>query len=350
MAVTLADSKIMPIQMKHTLIGIVFVILLVVGVIGLFTTCVFTARSSARRMACGNNLKQIGLALHAYHEAFNRLPCNGLYFTTDESNNSFVGSRSSRGSVLLRLVPYTEASPYYNLLNFDVAGEPWGFERQIVTAVESPGVKSMDLGPMAAHNYVVYSYLCPSARLDPFLNRGTTEPAISCYAPSMGAQRMPSPGDSCLDYPGNVFNTGSAPYGLTSDGRDVSGLFARGHWAARFSDITKAQASVIAFGEILPNKSQYQSRGWVRADALSASTTAPINFPIRGIGERGFPGPSDCRHYANRQTSDGFKSRHRNGAQFVMADGSTQFLSEDIDYMVYQSMGERRDQRSGLNE
>ena len=159
----------------------------------------------------------------------------------------------------------------------------------------------------------------------------------------MGAQYMPGRRGFCSDYPGNVFETGAAEYGLSTDSRLISGLFARGHWAARFRDITAGLSNVIAFGEIVPNKSDHHALGWLHADAMPTAVTAPMNYPVRGIGERGFPGAEDCGHYANRQTSEGFKSRHPGGAHFLMADGATYFLNDDIDHTVYQRLGERRD-------
>ncbi len=45
----------------------------------------------------------------------------------------------------------------------------------------------------------------------------------------------------------------------------------------------------------------------------------------------------------NWQTSQGFKSKHTGGANFVMCDGATKFLSDNIDYRIYQRLGDRRD-------
>jgi prepilin-type processing-associated H-X9-DG protein len=78
-------------------------------------------------------------------------------------------------------------------------------------------------------------------------------------------------------------------------------------------------------------------------NALKTATTSPINFPIIGIGEPGFPGPPGCRRWDNWNTELGFRSKHKGGAQFVLVDGSVQFLSESIDYVTYNRLGCRRD-------
>ena len=80
-------------------------------------------------------------------------------------------------------------------------------------------------------------------------------------------------------------------------------------------------------------------------------TTAPLNFPVVGVGDPGFSwnranaplNPKNCSHFKNWQTSQGFKSQHKGGAQFVLVDGSVQFLSENIDYITYNRLGDRRD-------
>jgi len=83
------------------------------------------------------------------------------------------------------------------------------------------------------------------------------------------------------------------------------------------------------------------------------ATTAPVNFPIACVRETlkdvswdegaARNGLNGCNHWQNWQTSQGFKSRHTGGAQFVLCDGSARFISETIDYRTYQRLGDRRD-------
>ena len=159
---------------------------------------------------------------------------------------------------------------------------------------------------------------------------------------------MNARGNWCTLYPGNVFGTGPNGHGNEARGYRISGVFARGAWAARFRDITDGTSSTIAMGEILPHKSDHQRNGWMHFNSLWTGTAAPINYPILGIGDPGFAGPTTdgagcSNHWQNWQTSQGFKSEHPGGAQFVFADGSTHFLEESMDYMTYQRLGCRRD-------
>jgi len=168
----------------------------------------------------------------------------------------------------------------------------------------------------------------------------------------MGAQNMNSWQNMCQNYKGNIFGTGPPQHGNDARAYRISGPFARGMWAARFRDVTDGESQVIALGEILPGKSDHiADRGWAHYNTIWFATAGPVNFPVVGLGEPGFSwgnasqplNPHGCSHYKNWATSQGFKSRHKGGAQFVLVDGSVQFLSENIDYVTYNRLGDRRD-------
>jgi prepilin-type processing-associated H-X9-DG protein len=112
-------------------------------------------------------------------------------------------------------------------------------------------------------------------------------------------------------------------------------------WAAKISQITDGTSNVIAAGEVRPQCSDHLlHHGWATGNALWIATTAPINYPTCPL-DPALPG--NCHLADNWNTSQGFKSRHEGGAQFLMCDGAVQFLSENIDYDLYQRLGDRRD-------
>ena len=98
-------------------------------------------------------------------------------------------------------------------------------------------------------------------------------------------------------------------------------------------------------GEIRAHCGDHHRGGWKNANALWTATAAPINFPTCPNEPPGFEGTDGCNANGNWQTSQGFKSRHPGGAQFVLADGSVRFLTETINYTTYQQLGSRRDNR-----
>ena len=336
-------------QRGFTLVELLVVIAIIGILVALLLPAVQAAREAARKMSCGNNLKQLGIALQNYHETNKVFPHNGQYFWTRQSKNGFAWYNSSKGGMLVRLLPYIEQSTIYNDLDFNLAGcqpgtpasGPWRILSNNPRQVEDQRDRS---GKFYRSN-IIETFLCPSATVEPYVNRTrpNSDRAISCYAQSLGSAYMRSNGNWCQDYPGNVFGTGPATWGTEGRGYRVSGVFARGSWAARIRDITDGTSQVIAIGEILPHKASHQRWGWMYFDSLWTATAGPINYPIRGIGDPGHPGAKDCSHWYNFVTCQGFRSQHKGGAQFVFADGSVHLLGETIDYMIYQRLGDRRD-------
>jgi prepilin-type processing-associated H-X9-DG protein len=92
-------------------------------------------------------------------------------------------------------------------------------------------------------------------------------------------------------------------------------------------------------GEVLPECNfEFIRFGWWNSQAFYVATSVPINYD--SCTQKFKP---DCSTFFNYNTNAGFKSKHPGGANFVMADGSVHFISENIDYRNYQRLGDRRD-------
>ena len=333
-----------------TLVELLVVIAIIGILVALLLPAVSAAREAARKMSCSNNLKQLGLAMRTYHNTYNSLPYTGAYFWGRQSNNGLTWEDTTHGSQLVKILPFLEQDPLYNQLNFRITGKT------------NPGIGQNWAGNFERINVgltqrkffwseIIPTFVCPSADNDPTGDGGfNTEeaPQLHNYACSIGAQFIRSQNNWCPEYPGNLFQTGPAVFANDARGFRVSGVFARGAWAARFRDVSDGESQVIMMGEILPMKTSLaKSGGWAHSVALWIGTGGPINYPSQGLGEPGFgvvnsqyPG---CTHWSNWSTSQGFKSQHKGGAQFVLVDGSVQFLSENIDYVTYNRLGDRRD-------
>src|SRR5438309_1124350 len=106
-----------------TLIELLVVIAIIAVLIALLLPAVQAAREAARRISCVNNLKQIGLALHNYHEASGTFPPGyASYWRLDSGDagtaEDDLGPGWAWGSMIL---PQMEQTPLYNAINFSLS-------------------------------------------------------------------------------------------------------------------------------------------------------------------------------------------------------------------------------------
>jgi prepilin-type N-terminal cleavage/methylation domain-containing protein/prepilin-type processing-associated H-X9-DG protein len=324
-----------------TLVELLVVIAIIGVLVALLLPAVQAAREAARRSQCSNNLKQLGIALHNYHDTYGKFPVNYLDWSQ---------SPQHRGSHLVRLFPFMEQGPLHAQMNFAL-----------------PGVEdSVDGNGKLLRSYIIPTLICPSDAHDG-RHPGDPNRGLTNYAGSMGAQLMQSntgcalntivgvgPGDANGDGE-SWFGTGDRERGDHGDFGRISGVFGRGGdangfkpWAANFAAIKDGTSQVIAIGEVRPLCGDHSVNGWMHSNAIWFATTAPINYNTCP-GERGLNSDDNvnppCNRLASWNTSMGFKSSHPGGAQFVFADGSVHFLTETINYTTYQSLGDRRDGR-----
>ena len=140
---------------------------------------------------------------------------------------------------------------------------------------------------------------------------------------------------------GGYFMDGTVENGRADDAFGVPGPFSHMAGSSAFQDITDGTANTIAMGEIRPRCwSEQEAYGFAYSNNAIYSTTPPINFPTCPNEDPKYG--SVC--YRNWDwTARGFKSRHSGGAQFVLCDGSTRFISQTIDYGTYQRLGDKHD-------
>jgi len=99
-----------------TLVELLVVIAIIGILIALLLPAVQAAREAARRMQCSNNMKQFGLALHTYHDAYQSLPSSRMYkpVVTNPVQDGATGGAAIRYSLLTAILPYMEQTARYN--------------------------------------------------------------------------------------------------------------------------------------------------------------------------------------------------------------------------------------------
>jgi prepilin-type N-terminal cleavage/methylation domain-containing protein/prepilin-type processing-associated H-X9-DG protein len=289
-------------QRGFTLIELLVVIAIIAILIALLLPAVQQAREAARRTQCRNNNKQLGLAIHNYHDNFNYLPINryGDYAWSTSWGYAFEDSRS--WSWIVGIMPYMDASPIYNQLNFEN------------TALKDSPYLSTRL------QYL----LCPSDLIPGAANERShylrTNPLVGLtnYKGVQGA-------NFCW---GDWANPGTAGHSC-EPWEDGDGIFFPMNWVkpVGLRHITDGTSNTIAIGEDTydPQSPGNGNFGLGFAWAHSVEACAVANFPINAKRPNGTPYASN-----DWQGRNGFRSRHTGGAHFTLADGSVRFLSENM--------------------
>jgi len=296
-----------------TLVELLVVIAIIGILIALLLPAVQAAREAARRMQCSNNLKQIGLALHNYHDTHKVFPPGAFWQYRAPS----APPVELKGSILLHLLPFLEQQPLYDMFDFKQITVEW---------------QKLPNGAYI-QSTIVPTYVCASDNHPGVLN----DRAIHNYAASMGPTRVgDNPECSCsLDW--NQF-----ALARRTNPEDIAGPFTRRGVSTRMADCTDGLSNTIYFGEVRPICSAHNGNGWATSNNGQGltSTIVPINYDScsRDSGE-----PDNCKRYCNWNTELGFKSRHPGGAQCLLGDGSVHFLPETIDHWTFQYLGGKDD-------
>jgi len=283
-----------------TLVELLVVITIIGILIALLLPAVQAAREAARRMQCSNNLKQIGIAMHNYHQMHDVLPLCNTY------GRGYPDDNGMRRSWTVPLLPFLEQNAVYEQMDQSISG------------IEEPNLS------LIQENLSVV--LCPS-------DRAAAKPrtradmassltlALTCYAASVG--------DHFNDVPDGL---GYPPrYGNSSfDATTTRGVISRKCWSAAFAEIRDGLSNTFCVGEVIPEWCLWQDWG----HQSFATTGQPINHRNHDFAS-GTLAPTD--HF----NCISFRSFHPGGAQFLLCDGSVHFVSDTIDYATYRALASR---------
>ena len=289
-------KKINNTRRGFTLIELLVVIAIIAILIALLLPAVQQAREAARRSTCKNNLKQIGLALHNYHETHNVFPSGWIGVEPGVGPNVEFGSGWGWGTMSL---PFMDQANLYTQLNFDLdinnAGQPAGLIDQVLPAFRCPSDPAPNM------------FVLPE---EAGLSMDLATLALANYIGVFGSDEL----DSCESVPAGTACKSTGPFYHNSN--------------TRFRDITDGLSQTIIVGERKSDESQSPKwySTWVGAVPEGAETFARVL------------GATD--HVPNYKLShfDDFSSHHVGGAQFVFGDGRVRFVSENIDIGVYRSL------------
>jgi prepilin-type N-terminal cleavage/methylation domain-containing protein len=299
-----------------TLVELLVVIAIIGVMVGLLLPAVQAAREAARRMSCSNNIKQIGLALHNYHDTHNTLPPTTI--NPGAANcDSFLPANSMimNHTAYMFILPFIEQSTIYDQIDFK---RPSGIARH-GTACTRPTDATWP--NRVALNHQVATYLCPS---DPLFDSPRTSAAQGVYSLNPGHRTSYGFVTAAIEQATPVA-TWAVPFQRLSH-------ISRSAWwhngAAKFRDIIDGTTNTMLMIET-PLRKQSASYGpfW-----NTYSHTMYI-VPSRGINLAHPADPPQPFVYAW-----GAGSAHPGGAQILSGDASVRFISDSIDMNIVRSL------------
>jgi prepilin-type N-terminal cleavage/methylation domain-containing protein/prepilin-type processing-associated H-X9-DG protein len=290
-------------QRGFTLIELLVVIAIIGVLVALLLPAVQQAREAARRTQCKNNLKQIGLALHNYHDSFNMFPSGWIGVTNGALN--IYGSNGWGWAA--RLLPQMDQSPLYNTLNFNVS--------------------VADPSQLTQRTTKLPMFRCPT---DIGLDQWTiTDTAAVPLTPLATANYAGVFGVSDLhDCASGTSTSWPLPTSYPQCGGE--GTFFHNS-KVRLADITDGTSNTFVVGEHKSNLNLNPQWYSTWAGVIPNAEDAIVR--ILGTADH------TPNHPANH--IDDFSSHHTGGAQFVFGDGSVKFISTNIDLNQYKSMATR---------
>ena len=308
-----------------TLVELLVVIAIIGILIALLLPAIQAAREAARRVACVNNMAQLGLAVQTYIEANEALPA-GVVNPKGPVNTDPAGYKMSW---ITQLLPYCEESTTHDHIDFKVG---------VFDKKNSP-VREIAIQTLICPSYGGETVLGGGMEMDdPFKSEEDTAESNPNKPPTRGIRAISS-------YAG-CHNDVEAPIDETN-----TGVFILNR-QIRPAAITDGLAHTIFIGEKLCDDDDL---GWMagsRATLRNTGTSINATMPMSGMGMgMGGPGMGGLGMGgmemggggANKLYVGGFGSEHPGVANMVFGDGAVKSVSEGIDPLVLQQYGHRAD-------
>ena len=323
---SLVTGKSSRCRRAFTLVELLVVIAIIATLIALLLPAVQSAREAARRMSCSNNLRQMGLALHTYHNVKKRFPAGDFWLPLRRPNGTWI--HWSQWNWTVKILPYLEDSGLYDTAD-----------------LSQPAMRGSTYQSILFNAPALFR--CPSnsfnSQFPEYVNEnsGTRQIAECDYASNAGDHACggdygPGADPTIGSPPAFPVCANTFPQNYPEGKTPIRGPIGRFGWAAAIREIPDGTSKTFALGECI-GQFGYQQNFGTQSYAL---TSYPINWKTQYF----LTNQGDWPVKAKPRWTDGavFRSLHAGGgAQFVFCDASVRFISENIDQPTYMALSSR---------
>jgi len=320
-------------QSGFTLVELLVVIAIIGVLVALLLPAVQAAREASRRTSCSNNLKQLALAAHNFHDYYRRFPPGQLGPVPHGNQQNFRSQASNHQALgpLSYLLPHLEQSAASGLIVTDTSVDsvkPWWGTNGSTVAAAQTRIKAFSCPSTPQYQnsrYIAWTIGLHSAGIDANV-WDITDPSFGSTSSDrlvLGLGRTNYLG--CAGYLGNVngltfTSTGAARLGTTTGASslDYEGIFST-RSKTRLANVSDGTSHTLLFGETMGgrvNSRTEVSYAWMGGAILPA---------FNGLTENNAPG----RRWYH------FSSEHPGSVQFAVTDGSVRNISVQIDFRTY---------------
>ncbi|PQO27899.1 DUF1559 domain-containing protein [Blastopirellula marina] len=333
-----------------TLVELLVVIAIIGVLIALLLPAVQQAREAARRMSCSNNMKQMGLAIHNYHDTYRSFPPIAI----GETYNASGWARQA--SWMTRILPFIEQKAAYDMC-------------KVVDSTydnSDAGYAAPTRGWKALAGTRVEGYWCPSSPLKKTASFPTGSATQGLGAPATIEIQIPDyAANGGSVYKGGTTSTFSDKQawgwgGYVADNGPLGIIFRADVSPAfpgqptTFASLSDGSSNTLMVGEQSDylNKNHDARAGLVNGGFWSGGTGTDSNalsnytatlYPINAVNVEWMGMAPDWGLDTYVFNNTAFRSAHPGGAQFTLADGSSRFIAETINFATYTALMDRAD-------
>jgi len=297
------------------------VIAIIAVLVAILLPAVQQAREAARASQCRNNMKQLGIALHSYHESFGVLPPAHIWRCATTAAPKHLNSTG-----LQMLLPYLDQGPLYNKFNFGESMTMWNSNGAGAVSATASDPMTNGNGPLV--KTLIPLFLCPSDSGNPYHPDVANHYGISSTNTGTGGAK------TTYDFVTNVASFRTTCETWQSTATTARRMFGDNS-ACRIGDVKDGTSNTVAMCETTLDIGDGRTPAWGYRGWFMTGIDL-VSYPINYFAHY----TTGAKYTQGKLAQAGYAgSLHQGGIHTLLGDGAVRFLSENLDTVTRQRLG-----------